>query len=445
MEDFYNKKNYVFEQMRSGKIGKVMIKFAIPSVLSLLVGDFYNISNTHYLNYYTGHTGVATLAITGNFFMLLIALSYLFSTGTQILLSIYLGRSEMKNVKNLISISVVFTFVLGIVLGAVLYKIIPTLLYLFAAPQALFSMTQSYIAVTLIGLPFILVYFLFFGIFSSFGKFNLTLCMSIIFCIGNLFFVPIVLINGYGMAGVAWVNVIASICVDIILFSVLVFSKKFTFCFLKDMQFALIEFFKVMYIGLAYFLPFFTKIIAMTLVLQWMKSYNSVWLLASWGAYFRFYMFAYMVMVGMRQAAMPIFAYFKGYDREKAMVAYETIVKWVGNVAMITWIMVLIFIDPIMKFQLDNIYGKHILLIMCLALPFAGIETLSLGYLQTQLSIKLTILLDLLDKVVLILVTVILVQLFGQNGFYYIFIVTSIIMCIVIYKIVTHKRVKRYN
>lgn len=432
----------VFDKLKEGKIGAVLARFAIPSVLSLLIGDFYNVANTHYLNEYTGHTGVATLAITGNFFLCLIAFSYLFATGSQILLSIYIGRGEQTRCKEVISLSIFFTFIIGVIFGIVGYKILPSLIYLFATPTQLIPLVHAYMGVTLMGLPWILIYFLMFGIFSSFGKFNLTLSMSILFCISNLVFVPIVLKQGSGMAGVAWVNVLSSFGIDCILLTVLVISKQLTLSFLNNFFKELREFVKIIYIGMAYFIPFFTKIVVMTLVLHWMKSYNSLWLLTSWGSYFRFYMFVYMAMVGMRQAAMPIFAYFKGYNSEKGIEAYSTIMKWVGNVAMLIWIVVLIFIDPIMKYQLNDIYGKHLLLIMCLALPFAGIESLSLGYLQTQLSIKLTIALDLLDKVTLLLVTAILVTLFGQKGFYFIFLATSIIMSITLFKIVTHKKLK---
>lgn len=435
------------DSVKNSSIGKLMIQFSIPAILSLLVGDFYNVSNTHYVASNLGTLGTASLSVTGNFFLFIIALSFLFASGTQVKLSVMLGKGEYQQGSLFALKMLITTGVVG-VMGALLgIGLLTPLLNFLGTPSQLLFLVSPYVKMTLLGLPIFLLYFVLFAIFNSIGQFRFTLYMSTLFCVSNLWGVPLVLSKGYGLIGVASINVIASLLiVAILIFRLCCGVGVIKFSLRAWKSVSIIEVLQGCYIGVAYFLPFFTKMLVMTWVMQVLRGHGDLSLMATWGSIYRFYLFLYMINVGLRQSAMPLISFFRGYDATQCIKIYKKVVKYVFLVGIVVVIFIAIFSNWIMHYQLKQAEHGWQLLLFCLALPFAGVETVSLGYLQNVMSIKTAIIADIIDKLVLFLVAVSMVSYFHEVGYFLIYVGTSTIMsCVLFFTITTQKigRIKR--
>ena len=104
------------------KINKLMLKFSIPCILSLLVSSLYNIVDQMFI----GNSELSTLgnAATGVVFPVFIiaqAFAWCLGDGCAAYLNICQGRNDADNAHKAIGASITAAFLSGILMMAVIY------------------------------------------------------------------------------------------------------------------------------------------------------------------------------------------------------------------------------------------------------------------------------------------------------------------------------------
>ena len=117
------------------KLSKLMLKFSIPCVLSLLVSALYNIVDQIFIgNSELSTLGNAATGVVFPFFIIAQAFAWCFGDGCAAYLNICLGKKDMQSADKAIGTGVTVTLLTSLLLIAVGYPLKAPLLTLFGAP-----------------------------------------------------------------------------------------------------------------------------------------------------------------------------------------------------------------------------------------------------------------------------------------------------------------------
>lgn len=146
------KNNFTF--LTEGPIHKVVIKMAIPTIISMLVTSLYNIADT----YFVGQINTQSTAAVGIVFSLMFfiqAFGFFFGHGSGNYISRELGAQCHDNATRMASTGFFYSFLFGllIMVGGLLF-IRPLSLLLGSTPTIL-PYTEKYLKIILLGAPFL--------------------------------------------------------------------------------------------------------------------------------------------------------------------------------------------------------------------------------------------------------------------------------------------------
>lgn len=134
------------------KIGKLLIKFAIPTMLSLLVMELYNMVDTIFVGSTIGAVGIGALTIALPIQKLITSTGLMMAVGTSTAVSRNLGGKKYKNLRKIILNSLILTSLILISLCVLIFLfrdgIIKNLL---GSSETLFPYAYQYISIILFG------------------------------------------------------------------------------------------------------------------------------------------------------------------------------------------------------------------------------------------------------------------------------------------------------
>ncbi len=139
------------------KIGKLIRKFAIPCIISLLVNSLYNIVDQIFIGWGVGYLGNGATNVVFPLTMVCLAFALMFGDGGAAYLSLKLGEKKQKEaakgVGNAITISVIVSILICV--GYLIF--LPQLLNLFGCTDNLREYALSYGGIIVLGLPFMMI------------------------------------------------------------------------------------------------------------------------------------------------------------------------------------------------------------------------------------------------------------------------------------------------
>ena len=139
-------------------IGRLMLKYAVPCVISLLVGALYNIvdqifiANADYLGSYGNAANTVVFPLT----VIALAVAVMIGDGCCAFVSIHLGKGEKDKARRSVGNSVVLAVILGIVLAAIYLIFDDLLITLFGGTVSdeTFRLSKEYFLYISLGIPF---------------------------------------------------------------------------------------------------------------------------------------------------------------------------------------------------------------------------------------------------------------------------------------------------
>ena len=148
------KENEQAKDLGKEKINKLMLRFSIPCILSLLISSLYNIVDQIFI----GNSKLSTLgnAATGVVFPIFIiaqAFAWCFGDGCAAYLNICQGRKDSKNAHFAVGGSIVLSFLCGLAMVAVIYPLKQPILTLFGASENTMAYAVEYLDIVLAMIP----------------------------------------------------------------------------------------------------------------------------------------------------------------------------------------------------------------------------------------------------------------------------------------------------
>ena len=147
------------EQLNLGteKIGKLLIKFAIPCIISMVVNALYNIVDQIFIGWGVGYLGNGATNIVFPIVVICLAFSLMFGDGTSAYLSLRLGEKKQKEAEKGVGSGIIAGSIVSIILCAVVLIFLKQLLNLFGCTEALREYAIDYGFVIALGIPFMMI------------------------------------------------------------------------------------------------------------------------------------------------------------------------------------------------------------------------------------------------------------------------------------------------
>lgn len=179
-------------------INKLLISFAIPCVISMLINSVYNIVDQIFIGKGVGTLGNAATNVIFPLVILANAIAGLIGNGAAANLSLKLGEKKQDDAKQAIGSSITLTFIVSVLFSLVAYIFLPKLIYVFGCTESVYSYALSYGRIILIGAPFMIIYSVLSSIIRADGNPKYSMIMLVVGAIINIILDPI-FIFGFNM------------------------------------------------------------------------------------------------------------------------------------------------------------------------------------------------------------------------------------------------------
>ena len=426
MTQTVNKKQNI---LGTAPIGKLIGKFAIPSIISMLVTAAYNITDQIFIGNVVGMLGNAATNVAFPSVTFTMAFAQLVGIGSAAGFNMCMGAKNEKDAKQYVGTGLVLMALLGIVIAGVVLLLKQPILRLCGATEGVMPYADSYLSITAIGYPLFLFTIAGSMLIRADGSPKYSMACTISGAVINvfldwLFMFPLGLgIKGAGLATVCGQTVSFVLCLCY-------FFRFRTFKItLKMLGFKLNKVFSITKLGTSNFINH-TLLMLVNIVLNntlayygALSIYGSDIPLAVSGVLAKLNMILLSVSVGLAQGCQPIFSFNKGaknYDRVKK--TYLTAIKAIAVVGVVAFGLFQIF-----PRQITGVFGggselyfdfaeKYMRIYMMMVLVI-GVQPLTTNYFTSIGCVKQGIFLSLTRQGLFLIPLLVLLPIpFGIDG-----------------------------
>ena len=194
------------------KINTLLLSFAIPCVISMLINSVYNIVDQIFIGKGVGTLGNAATNVIFPLVIIANAISGLIGNGASANLSLRLGEKKEDEAKKCIGSAITLTIIVSIVFSIIIYLLLPNLVYLLGCTKNVYHYALDYGRIILIGIPFMITYSAIASIIRADGSPKYSMILLVVGAIINIILDPIFIFTfNMGVKGGAIATVIGQI------------------------------------------------------------------------------------------------------------------------------------------------------------------------------------------------------------------------------------------
>lgn len=138
-------------------VGDLMLKFAIPSIIGMLVSSLYNMVDQLFIGRSVGPLGNAATSVAFPFTTFCMAIALLFGIGGASAFNLTLGRGDREKAPYFIGNSISVMTLAGIAVSVLTMLFLDPLLHFFGASPAILPYAKEYVRITAIGFPMLII------------------------------------------------------------------------------------------------------------------------------------------------------------------------------------------------------------------------------------------------------------------------------------------------
>ena len=194
------------------KINTLLLSFAIPCVISMLINSVYNIVDQIFIGKGVGTLGNAATNVIFPLVIIANAISGLIGNGASANLSLRLGEKKEDEAKKCIGSAITLTVIVSIAFSIIIYLLLPNLVYLLGCTENVYHYALDYGRIILIGAPFMITYSAIASIIRADGSPKYSMILLVVGAIINIILDPIFIFTfNMGVKGGAIATVIGQI------------------------------------------------------------------------------------------------------------------------------------------------------------------------------------------------------------------------------------------
>lgn len=410
-------------------IGRLIVKFAVPSVIALLVNSLYNIVDQIFIGWGVGYLGNGATNIVFPITIIALALSMMIGNGGAAYLSLKMGEGEVETAKKGVGNAVTLVTIVSILLAVIFLVWIDPILTLFGATDVLRPFALEYGFIIGAGLPFMMISAAINSMIRADGSPKYAMLSMVIGAIINVILDPVfIFVFQMGVKGAAIATIIgqvASFVVSVLYMphfkSVQLHKSSFAPCAKVSVN--------IVIFGLSSFITQFAITIVMALTNNLLAKYGAQSVygaeipLTATGIVMKVNQIMIAILLGIATGTQPIIGYnygAKSYHRVKKALEISLIASEIVSVAAF-----LIFqFAPMSVVSLfgseEGLYNEfavkafRIFLILC---PLTGFQTIAAVYLQAVGKPVKSAILSLARQIIFFVPTALILPVFlGVEG-----------------------------
>ena len=198
-------------------VRKLMLKFAIPSIVAMVISALYNIVDQLFIGQAVGTLGNAATNIAFPLTTACISLALMFGVGGASCFNLDMGRGNREKAIYYVGNAVVLLFSSGAILLIITQLFLTPLLKGFGAPSEVLPYAQSYVRITSIGFPFLILTTGGGHLIRADGSPQMTMICNVTGAVINTVLDALFVLKfQFGMAGAAWATVIGQVVSGVI-------------------------------------------------------------------------------------------------------------------------------------------------------------------------------------------------------------------------------------
>lgn len=211
------------------KVSKLLLKFSIPCILSLLISSLYNIVDQIFIgNSELGYLGNAATSVVFLITIISVAFAWAIGDGSAAFLSLCQGRKDTKNAHIAIGNGILVHSIISIIFALLGFLFMNHLLFLFGSSETTLPIAQEYFRIILIFIPIYMMANGMNAIIRADGSPGFSMASTLVGAVTNIILDPIfIFIFQWEISGAAWATVIGQ-CLSFIV-SVIYFTKTKSF------------------------------------------------------------------------------------------------------------------------------------------------------------------------------------------------------------------------
>lgn len=408
---------------------KLLKQYAIPSVISLLVGALYNIVDQIFIGQGVGLYGNAATNVAFPFNTLALSAALLLGIGAAAAYNLYLGKGDEKRARDIIQNMLVSVVVLSIIIMALSLIFLDKLLVFFGATEVIMDLSRTYMGIIALGLPFFMFSTAFSHTIRADGSPKFGMTVNLIGAGLNTILDPLfIFVFDWGIAGAAWATIISQMVAAVI-----------SFTYVKRIKYVKLDFSKykpdfeiIKEIALFGMSPFFTQISLMVFQIVFNNILRHYGAISQYGAEVPLAVvgvvskvnFIYISMVlGVSQGAQLIAGFNYGsekYERTKKVMREALMVNM--TISVIAFLILQIFPNQILALfgdggELYFKFGRRYMRIFLFTTLFNGIQPLIAQFFTAIGQPKMGTVIALTRQILFLVPLVyILAKFFGIDG-----------------------------
>lgn len=196
----------MFEQQ---SIGKLMLKFSLPAIISMVVNSIYNIVDQIFIGWGVGYLGNAATNVAFPLMTVAMALSTLICDGCVAYFSLKLGEKRYEEAARTMGNGVMIATVTGLTMFLLGEIFLSPILKLCGATENVFPYAKDYVSVTLLGYPLVFISMTISSLIRAEGNPRYSMICMLTGCITNIVLDALFVLGfDWGVKGAAWATVI---------------------------------------------------------------------------------------------------------------------------------------------------------------------------------------------------------------------------------------------
>ena len=411
------------------KIGKLLFKFSLPGIVSMLVNSLYNIVDQIFIGQGVGYLGNGATTVIFPLTTIALAFSLLIGDGAASYMSLNLGRKSEDEAAKGVAVSVWGALLCGTVLGILFALFLEPLCWLFGSTELILPYAKEYGLIIALGLPFSSVSVAYAGFIRADGSPIYNMVGLILGCITNIILDYLFIMEfGWGVAGAAWATIIGQ-GVNAVIYIVYLFKLKTVKLSKNIFVLSFKRFFKVAKLGLSSFIKKILVVIIIGFQNNLLKTYGAQSEygaeipMTALGVTMKLFNIVMAVLIGLSGGSQPIWGYNYGSgrrDRVKKTFVYSSLV---GTVVMVVIFAIFqLFPEPVISIfgnedALYTDFSVKCLKIYLLALPLFALRMMIASLFQAVGKPYLSAILSLSKQIIIQLpAMIILSSVMGVEG-----------------------------
>ena len=308
------------------KIGKLIKKFSLPCIISLLVNSLYNIVDQIFIGWGVDYLGNGATNIVFPLTVIALSFALMFGDGSSAFLSLKLGEKKKEEASKGVCNGIFLSIIVSIILCTISLVFLPQILNLFGCTDILRDYALKYGYIIVMGFPFMMIGTTLNSIIRADGSPKYSMASMIVGAILNTILDPIfIFVFNKGVEGAAIATVISQIVTAVL--NVL-YIKKFKSIKIDKEAFKLKSEFckKVSLLGISSFITQISIVLVIAVENNVLgkygaeSKYGSEIAITVLGIVMKISQILNSIIIGLAAGAQPIIGYNYGaqkYDRVK--------------------------------------------------------------------------------------------------------------------------------